>query len=77
MMTGIGIGGIGLLVMLLFLVGLIFGGIWLVKAISTSSQQNQDRPDYHQPSARELLDKRYARGEIDREQYEIMKKDLQ
>jgi putative membrane protein len=80
MMTGIGmgIGGIGLLVMVLFWGGLIFGGVWLAKSIFSSGQQNQRGPDIsRQPSARELLDQRYARGEITREQYEIMKQDLQ
>ncbi len=33
--------------------------------------------DRHAESAREILDKRYARGEIGREEYEEKKKDLQ
>lgn len=30
-----------------------------------------------EPSAREILDRRYARGEIGREEYQQMKKDLE
>jgi putative membrane protein len=80
MMTGIGmgLGGIGLLIMILFLGGLIFGGVWLVKTIFSPGQQYQRGPVIpRQISAREILDQRYARGEITREQYETMKKDLQ
>ena len=79
MMTGIGmgLGGIGLLFMLLFWGGLIFGGVWLVKTIFASSQQNPSGIEAQQhPTALDILDQRYARGEITREQYEIMKKDV-
>lgn len=80
MMTGFGMGfgGLGILLMVLFWGGLIFGGVWLVKAISSSGQQGQSgMGTYKQPSAQEILDQRYARGEINREQYETMRKDLQ
>lgn len=80
MMTGIGmgLGGIGLLFMLLFWGGLIFGGVWLVKAIFTGGQQIPRGPEAPRgQSAREILNQRYARGEITREQFETMKQDLQ
>jgi putative membrane protein len=79
MMTGIGmgLGGIGLLIMLLFWVGLIIGGVWLVKTLFASNQPHQPAaPSGKQPSPRNILDQRYARGELTREQYEIMKEDL-
>ena len=79
MMTGFGIGfgGIGIVFMVLLWGGLIFGVVGLVKAISSSGQQDQSGlGTSQQPSAREFLDQRYARGEIDREQYEIMRQDL-
>ncbi len=34
------------------------------------------RPHDREETAREILDRRYARGEITREQYQQMKKDL-
>ena len=80
MMTGLGImglGGIGIIFMVLFWGGLIFGGVWLVKSLFAPGQNNQRGPAApRQPSARELLDQRYARGEITRDQYETMKQDL-
>jgi putative membrane protein len=80
MMTGIGmgLGGIGFLVMLIFWGGLIFGGAWLAKSIFSSNQKNKGGLEVlPQTTARDILDQRYARGEITREQYETMKQDLQ
>jgi len=78
-MMGFGMfGGLGLLIMLLFWGFLIFLGVWLVKALFSSSTNNQAPPDQRgkSPNALEILAQRYARGEITREQYEIMKQDL-
>ena len=77
MMTGFGIGfgWIGLLLTLLFWSGLILLGVWLVREVfkSTSGSHFQFRGD---PTARQILDQRYARGEISQEEYEAMKHDL-
>jgi putative membrane protein len=66
----------GLVLMLVFWGGLIALAIWLVKSLFTGSQRfsgtNQDR----EQTAGEIIDMRYARGEITREQYELMKSDL-
>jgi len=75
---GMGFGMLGLLFMFLFWGALIFGAVWLVRAIFTSnSGQN---PSASLPggslNALEILAQRYASGEITREQYEIMKQDL-
>ena len=75
---GMGFGLLGLLFMLLFWGGLILLAVWLVKVIfssnsnsrSSTSQQEKDS------NAFEILAQRYARGEITRDQYEIMKQDL-
>ncbi|NQU30288.1 MAG: SHOCT domain-containing protein [Anaerolineae bacterium] len=69
----IGFGGLG---MILFWVVVIAGIIWLVMALGGSNLQLPKQSKNGQ-SAREILDQRYARGEIDREEYESMKKDLQ
>ena len=77
MMAGIGMGGLGLILVLLFWGSLIFGGVWFVKTVFTSGQQDQSRMvTLEQTSPRDILDQRYARGEITREQFEIMKADL-
>jgi putative membrane protein len=73
---GFGFGLFGLLFMLLFWGGLIVLAIWVVGNLFPSS-----RPPHRSISERDMrpgdiLDMRYARGEITREQYELMKKDL-
>lgn len=77
MMVGMGFGLIGLFLMLLFWGGLILLGVWLVRTIfQTGSQSAHHGASGTPPTAREILDERYARGEINREQYEIMKRDI-
>ncbi len=72
-----GFGGIGLLVMLLVWGALILGGVLLLKALFASGQGNLNNvTTSNNASAREIIDQRYARGEITREQYETMKQDL-
>jgi putative membrane protein len=71
---GIGHGIVMLFFMLLFWGLLIFLAVWLVKVLF-GNQRPKERDD-HPLSAREILAKRYARGEITREQYEIMKQDI-
>lgn len=71
-----GFGFMGLLLMLIFWVLLITLGIWLVKVIMSNDNRRQ-ASDRGNLSPREILDQRYARGEIDREQYEMMKRDLE
>ncbi len=68
---GWGLGaGFGAIFMLLFWVLLIAGAVWLVLAVSgqTGARQRADRD-----SALRILDERYARGEIDPEDYRARK----
>ncbi|GEM_PF-1749703 len=67
---------------LLLIVLLVVGIVWLVRQVSS----NGGRPSDHQPpsasgsgsgSAREELDRRYARGEISREEYRAIRGDLE
>ena len=74
---GMGFGLIGLLLMLLFWGGLILGGVWLVKNVIACNQPNQSGNIISKhASPREILDQRYARGELSREEYEQTKADL-
>ena len=75
---GFGWGGMifGGLMMLLFWGGLITLFIWLVRSLITKENHPQAPHQNGGASAREILDRRYARGEISREDYEVMKEDL-
>ena len=67
---------------LLLIVLLVVGIVWLVRQVSSDggSRTDQQQPPASGPpsgSAREELDRRYARGEIDREQYRAIRDDLE
>lgn len=74
-MMGFGM-GFGLLLMLLFWVLLILGAAWLVKGVFGGDKQTLRTSGGHGANPREILDQRYARGEIAREEYELIRKDL-
>jgi putative membrane protein len=70
-----GFGLWGTLGILLLWIGLVFLAVWLVRIIFGNPQPPNSHPS-RSPTPREILDQRYARGEINREQYELMKRDL-
>ena len=76
MMTGLGMGFGGGLLMVLFWVVLIVGAVWLARGLFPNSQQPPASSSRSEPSADEILKQRYARGEISKEQYEQMRRDL-
>ena len=63
-------GWIGMLVNLAILIGIVVLIVWAVKRFTGSS------PSASAQSPREILQARYARGEINREQYQQMLQDL-
>ena len=69
-----GFGLIGLIFNLVILVGIVMLIVWAVKRFS-SGASNWNQPSGNQ-SPREILQARYARGEITREQYQQMLNDL-
>jgi putative membrane protein len=73
MMIGGG-AGFGIL-MLLFWVVVIVALVLLIAALFTGSGDGQGAP--RAESALEILQKRYARGEIDKERYDAMRRDLE
>ena len=70
-MFGWGVGG-GLM-MILFWAGIIFFIVWIVKEISGKKDNNGT---HGSKSALDILKERYAKGEIDRKEFEDKKKDL-
>jgi putative membrane protein len=77
MMMGFGMGFIGLFITILFFGVIIFLVVWVVRAFTNNTGTTQSPFTGRSTNAREILDQRYARGEITREQYETMKQDLQ
>lgn len=77
-MTGFGWGGwiIGGLIMLLFWGGLIALIFFSIRAF-TGSGQKQSGAMTAGETALDILKRRYARGEIDKDEYETMRRDIE
>ena len=72
-----GVGAMGL-VMLLFWGGLIVGAVLLTRVLLQVTSHNQpEGREFSLSTPREILDQRYARGELTREEYETMRNDIQ
>ena len=70
-------GWIGLILNLVFWVALIAGLLLVVWAIRRARVPVATGPYASgQPTAKEILQAKYARGEITREQYQLMKQDI-
>jgi uncharacterized membrane protein len=67
---------LGMLVMLLLWGGLIVLSVWLVSLLFPRNSRGTKPPANNDLSPRQILDSRYARGELTRDQYELMKQDL-
>ncbi len=77
MMNGLGFGGIIPMVLtILFWVAIIALGVWLVSGLvsRTNSQPPANLPPTE--SALDILKKRYARGEISKDQFDAMRRDV-
>jgi uncharacterized membrane protein len=73
-----GVWGIGLLIRLAFWAGIIFLVVHLFRRSRFAGPDRYDEvPSGHELSSEEILRRRYATGEITREQYEEMRKVLQ
>jgi putative membrane protein len=74
MMGGYGFGIVHLVFWAVILIALVVGIVWLVRSMTGSGA-------HHHPSKRsaglEVLEERYARGELNRDEYLEKKKDMQ
>jgi putative membrane protein len=77
MPQGMMIGGAGFgILMLLFWVVVVVALVLLIAALFSGSGNREASPSSSE-SALEILQKRYARGEIDKAQYDLMRRDLE
>jgi putative membrane protein len=74
-MHGFG-GGIGSIIMVLFWVLIIVGIVYLVRNISSTNNSTNFNSPRQEDSAIDIAKKRYARGEIDREELDEIIKNL-
>lgn len=85
-MMGFGFFGVGMLLMVAFWVLIIGGGVWLVMTLVRKSQSQPgattNLPALTAGSAKlnqmplDILKMRYAKGEITKEQFDEMRRDL-
>jgi len=74
MMHDWGMGWGGMIFQLLFWVALIIAIVWAVKYFTGQNRSSASSPSGE--SALDILKKRYAKGEIDKEEFEQKKRDL-
>lgn len=79
---GIGVGDMGIVYLVIFWVVVIAFAIWLVCRLFPRATNDPSPPSVAQRSDRsesplEILQQRYARGEISRTEYEEMRHDLE
>lgn len=73
MMGGYGMGWFGGIIMVAFWIAVVIGVILLIRWLVLSTKGGVSGAE---ESALEILKKRYARGEIDKKEFEQKKKDL-
>lgn len=76
-MDGYGWGGMGMGLGMLLFWGLLIAAIAVVVKILTGSRNFGLRDQQKEKSALDILKERYARGEIEREEFEQKKRDLE
>ena len=67
-----GYGWIYMLLGMLLIAGIVLLIVWLVRQSSAGSAGSSNREE----TAMDILKKRYAKGEIDKEEFEQMKRDI-
>lgn len=75
-MMGWGTGWLGMIFMILFWTLIIAGGIFLIKYL-VQNTRGGPHTGGQRSRALDIIEERYARGEIDKQEFEARKKDLQ
>jgi putative membrane protein len=73
---GMGLGIWGWVLIALLWGGLVAFAVLLVHTLFPHTRSPSTQPSDREPSALEILELRYARGELSREEYELMKQTL-
>ena len=73
---GMGLGLFGVLLMILFWGGLVALAVWLVRGLFPSANRPPASLRDRSLSAGQILDLRFARGEINREEYDLMRETI-
>jgi putative membrane protein len=81
-MMGFGFGGLGIVYMFIFWVAIIGLAVWLLSRLfpretSNTSTRGTWRQTETPQSPLDIIQQRYARGEISKDEYEEMRRDLQ
>lgn len=77
MMIGLGMGFGGIWIALIWLV-IIGAGIWLLAALFPGQRTDQENSGKEsEESALAILQQRYARGELTRQEFEAIRRDLE
>ena len=76
MMHGFGFGFGGFFGMILIWALLIIGSIWLIKVLFSGGTNKSSKQTDKDDDPIDILNRRYARGELNREEFELMKSDL-
>jgi putative membrane protein len=77
MMTGLGMELSGYIWMIIIWVVVIAGGIWLLAVLFPRSDASPDALPESDGDALAILKQRYARGELSKEEFEAIRRDLE
>jgi putative membrane protein len=80
-MMGFGFGGMGTVYMIIFWVVIIAAAVWFLSQLfprgtSDASAEGTTTPNASSDSPQEILDRRYASGEIAKAEYDEISRDL-
>jgi len=77
MMTGFGMGFNGHIWMIIFWIAITGGGIWLLATLFPRTRTSPDSGAESKGDALAILKQRYARGELSKEEFEAIRRNLE